>query len=237
MSEAGVRDLFTRGGREFMGMRTLAVIARKGGSGKTTTSLQLALAAHRRGMAVMLADADPQHSASQVLKGRTGAGPGCVETAGPKLFALQVAAMRSGVDALVIDTPAGPESDVGHAIVVADFCILVVRPTFLDIAAAVSTTEIIRRLGRKALVVLTQAPFSRGGGECETVLKAREALRFTSLPVAETVIRARRGYQIALDAGRSVEDMPQHAAAGAEIAALWSEIERAAYGRLHLRSA
>ena len=212
-------------------MRTIAVIARKGGAGKTTTSLQLALAAHRRGLSATLADADPQRSASQVLKGRAGSGPGCVETAGPKLFALQVAAMRSGVDALIIDTPAGPESDVGHAIVVADLCILVVRPTFLDIAAAVPTTEIIRRLGRKAIVVLTQAPFARGTAECDTVLKAREALRFTNLPVAETVIRARRGYQIALDAGRSVEELPQHLAAGLEVARLWAEVSHAAWGR------
>ncbi len=78
-------------------MRTIAVIARKGGSGKSTVALHLALAAHLRGRSVLVADTDAQRSASQVLKGRQGSGPAVAETSGAKLFALQLAAMRSGV--------------------------------------------------------------------------------------------------------------------------------------------
>ena len=53
-------------------MKTIAVIARKGGSGKTTVAVHLALAAHRAGLATVLADTDPQGSATEVLKARAG---------------------------------------------------------------------------------------------------------------------------------------------------------------------
>ncbi len=52
-------------------MRNIAVIARKGGSGKTTVAVQLALAAHLRGLRTVLADTDPQGSSLEVLKART----------------------------------------------------------------------------------------------------------------------------------------------------------------------
>ncbi len=146
-------------------MRTIAVIARKGGSGKSTVALHVALAAHARGRKVMVADTDTQRSASQVLKGRLGGGPELTETAGPKLFALQVAAGRSGVDLMVIDTPAAVEEEIAHAIVAADLCLLVVRPTFLDLSAAVQTADIVRRLRKPTLAVLNQAPSPRAGIE------------------------------------------------------------------------
>ena len=57
-------------------MRTLAVIALKGGSGKTTIATHLALAAHLRGLDVLVADTDPQKSARDVLSSREAEGPG-----------------------------------------------------------------------------------------------------------------------------------------------------------------
>ena len=76
-------------------MRTISIVSRKGGAGKTTLAVHLALAAHLRGHRAMLADADPQRSASEALKLRQAAAPRRVETAGPKLFALQIAAARA----------------------------------------------------------------------------------------------------------------------------------------------
>jgi len=38
---------------------------------------------------------------------------------------------------LIIDTPAAPEQDAAEAAKVADLCLAVARPTYLDLAAAV----------------------------------------------------------------------------------------------------
>jgi|HubBroStandDraft_1064217.scaffolds.fasta_scaffold45693_4 chromosome partitioning protein len=201
-------------------MRTIAVVARKGGSGKTTLSVHLAIAGHLRGLRTMLADADPQRSASEALKARMIPGPKRVETTGPKLFALQDLARRVGHELFVIDTPCSPEQDVASAMVIADLVLIVVRPTFLDIAAAVRTIDTARRLGRPAQIVLNQAFSTRAGKEPVSVQKALEALRFTGMPVCPQVVRSRALLQSALATGRSVEEFGP-SPAEEEMAALW----------------
>lgn len=206
-------------------MQILAVVGRKGGSGKTTVALHLALAAHLRGQRTILADADPQRSASSLLKQRERPGPERVETAGSKLFALKIAAQKANVDTLVIDTPAGPETDITYAVGMADLALIVLRPTCIDLAASVRTIDMVRRLHCPALVVLNQAPRIRGGHERESVEKTLEALRFTNLNVARTILRARESYHMALSTGLSAEELGPSCYAAGEIASLWAEVQ------------
>jgi chromosome partitioning protein len=206
-------------------MRTIAVVARKGGSGKTTLAVHLALAGHLRGLKTVLADADPQRSASEAMKGRAIPGPKWVETAGPKLFALQDTLRRAGRELLVIDTPCGPEQEVAAAMAVADLALIVVRPTFLDIAAAVRTVDTARRLARPAQIVLNQAFSARAGRESPSVMKALEALRFSGMPVCPQVIRSRALMQSALASGRSAEEFGP-SPAEQDMAALWRHLNQ-----------
>ena len=206
-------------------MRTIAVIARKGGSGKTTVATHLALAAHLRGFKVLVADTDPQRSALEVLKGRQAEGPQRTDTTGPKLFALQMGAVRDGADLVVIDTAAGAVEDVANAIVLADLSLLILRPTFLDLAAAVQTVETVRRLRKPAMIVVNQAPHPRGGIEAPAVKRALQALALMRLPVVPAILRSRAVYQTILETGRSAEEGDDPAAAQ-EVAELWGFIER-----------
>ena len=157
-------------------MRTIAVIGRKGGCGKTTIAVHLAVGLHLRGRATVLADTDPQRSVIEVFKGRREPGPAVVASAAPKLFTLQLSMARAGNEALVIDTPAVLEEEVAQAVILADLALLVVRPTFLDLTAAVRTSDIIRRLRKPGLVVLNQAPPARETVEAPAVARATEAL-------------------------------------------------------------
>jgi chromosome partitioning protein len=210
-------------------MRTIAVIARKGGSGKTTVAVHMAIAAHLRGKRVLLADADPQRSSSTVLRGRREAGPDYAETCGPQLCALQMAALRRDFDALVIDTAAGAEDELAHAIVLADVSLLVIRPTFLDFAAAIRTADVLRRLKKPGVIVLNQAPVQRNGAEPPLVKKAHEALRLMRLTVAPAILRSRAAYQQAMETGCSAEELGASPAAH-EVAELWAFVERLTFG-------
>lgn len=213
-----------------LSVKTLAVMARKGGAGKTTVAVNLTLAARAMGVRAVLADADPMRSAHEVLKGREEA-PGLLfETSASKLFALTEACRRSGVDLLVIDTPAGPEADVAEAVKVADLCLAVARPTYLDLAAAVMSAAVIQRLGREGLIVLNQCPPARAGQEPPAVVKAFEALRFASLPVAPTPVRARMVYQTAFAQGRSVLEIDADGAAAEEVRGLFGHVWRRLHG-------
>jgi chromosome partitioning protein len=212
-------------------MRTIAVIARKGGSGKSTVALHLALAAHIRGRTVLIADTDAQRSTSQVLKGRQGPRPEQVETSGAELFALQRSAAKSDVQLMVIDTPSVVEDEIAHAVVAADLCLLVIRPTFLDLAAAIQTAEIVRRLRKPTLVVLNQAPSQRAGAEAPAVKRALEALQLLRLPAIPSILRARMSFQSALETGRSVEEADAGSEAAREVAVLWEFVEGFLFGR------
>ena len=188
-------------------LKTIAVVSRKGGAGKTTVAVNLTLAARAAGLKAVLADADPLRSASEVLRDRPEAAGLLFETSSAKLFALTQACHRGGADLLIIDTPAAPEADVAEAVKCADLCLAVSRPTYLDIAAAARSVAIINRLGKEGMIVLNQCPPSRAGVEPPAVMKAFDALRFAGLPVAPTPLRSRVVYQTAFDLGRSVMDI------------------------------
>jgi chromosome partitioning protein len=211
-------------------MRTIAVIGLKGGSGKTTLATHVALAAHLRGLKTLVADVDPQRSATEVFKARRDAGPECIAASGAELFAAQIGAVGAGVEAMVIDTAAGAVEDVGQAVVLADLSLLVVRPTLLDIAAAVRTVDIVRRLRKAAMVVVNQAPVARDGVEPPVVKRALRALGFMRLAVAPTILRSRSVYQTALETGRSAEEALDVIAAK-EVAELWGFIAHFAFSQ------
>ena len=44
-------------------MKTVAILSRKGGTGKTTLAVNLSVAAHKAGLSTLLVDIDPQASA------------------------------------------------------------------------------------------------------------------------------------------------------------------------------
>lgn len=220
-------------------MKTLAVMSRKGGAGKTTVAVNLTLAARAMGVKAVLADADPIRSAGEVLRGRPEAAAILFETAASKLFALREASARSGADLLIIDTPAAPEQDVTEAVKVADLALAVSRPTYLDLAAAVRSVAIIQQLGRQGMIVLNQCAPARHGIEPPAVVKAFEALRFAGLPVTPTALRSRMVYQTAFAQGRSVLEIDQQGQASAEVRELFVAVWKALNGevRAPLRTA
>jgi chromosome partitioning protein len=207
-------------------LQTLAVIALKGGSGKTTLATHLALAAHLRGIDTLLVDVDPQRSADNILATRTEPGPSRLSAAGAKLMAAQFAAQGLKKQLVVIDTPAGFVEDISEAIVLADLSVLVVRPTLIDLSSLAQTLSLVRRLGKPALVVVNQAPPAREGVESPLVNRALRALDYMQAKVSPTIVRSRTVYQLALETGRSAEEMSDPAAKR-EIAGLWGRVATA----------
>ena len=209
-----------------MALRTLAVIARKGGAGKTTVAIHLAIGAFLRGRKTLLADMDAQKSALDVLRARRRPGPDRVDCTGSKLFAQKNGASRQGYDELIVDTAAGEEDEMASAITLADLSILVVRPTFLDIASAAQTSQIIQRLRRPAIILVNQAQSPRSGVELPAIARALEALQLLKLPICTTIIRNRTIYQTAMDKGFSAEES-EDLAAMREMGALMRNLDSA----------
>ncbi len=204
-------------------LRTLVVAARKGGAGKTTLAVHLALAAQLRGLKVMVADSDPQQSSTETLAARLGQRPQLLDTSAKSLQPIHARAATE-VERLIIDTPGGPGPALSEAMSLADLVLLIARPTFLDIAAAVRTFAEARAIGAPSLIIINQAPPARGGEEHASVAKALEALRYTSMPVSAVIVHSRLAFQASIASGRSVEELGPSPAAD-EIAALWMAVE------------
>ena len=207
-------------------MKTLTVTSRKGGAGKTTVSVSLALAAKQAGLKVVLADMDPLRSSSEILRTREEAPTMLVETTAAKLFVLQETCKRNGCDLLIIDTPTQPESEIVQCITKSDLVVAVARPTFLDIAAVKETIALVRRTGSPGLVVLNQCPPKRNGEEHAVVTATVERLQFGQLPVAQSVLRSRIAYQHAFASNCGVTEWDYESEAAADVLRLLAEISK-----------
>jgi chromosome partitioning protein len=205
-------------------MKTLAVLSRKGGSGKTTVSLSLALAAQQAGLRAVLADVDPLQSAAEVVRNRADSPSFLFATRAAKLFVLQDACRRNDCDLLIVDTPTAPEPDVVMAINSADFCLVVGRPTALDIAAIRETISLVQRASCPGLIVLNQCPPNRLGEEPALVRQSLERLLFSRLPVAKTKLRSRAAYQHAFAHSCGVTEWEPDSDAAADVLRLLGEV-------------
>jgi chromosome partitioning protein len=202
-------------------MRTIAVIAQKGGTGKTTISCNLAASAHNAGLRVMIADMDPQGSATDWERSRQIDGPSVLPLKLGSLFPAQYTAENAGVDLMIIDTRASAPADVVAAAKAADLCMVVVRPTVIDLRAIADTVNVLRPLQRPAAFVVNQAPCQRLSKDPVMVLEAIELLASYGMAVAPVGIRARQVYQTAFTRGLSpCEAEPDSLAAG-ELGRLW----------------
>lgn len=206
-------------------MRTLAILSRKGGTGKTTVSLHLAMAAWLSGRGVLLADCDRQGSAQEWRRERKVGGPVVFSTKTPALFATQQAAHRAGRDLMIIDTSPSASEDLAEAVRCADFCLMVLRPSFLDVRAIRETAELVARFGKPGAFVINQAPPRRAGKEMACVGDTVAQLSGLGRPIMPIGLRARIAYQSAVAEGRSVQETAPQSAAALEIGALWRAVE------------
>lgn len=201
-------------------MRVLVLVTQKGGSGKTTLCVHLAVAAESLGARCLILDLDPQASAESWYQAREAETPRLVRVeAGDLPRALELARSQ-GYSHVLIDTPGRDEPAVAAAIRMADFCLVPCRPTATDMKATPATMATIRRLQKPAAFVLTQTP-PKG-------FRIREAEIGLGVlgPVAPVAIVARNTFQDAQGAGLGATELEPEGKAAAEITALWHWVER-----------
>ncbi|MBV9947342.1 MAG: AAA family ATPase [Myxococcales bacterium] len=196
------------------GPTVVALVSQKGGSGKSTLTLHLAVAALRSGRSVHVLDLDPQASAVAWSSLRASADVP-VTPLGPS--ELRAFLARCSASLVLLDTPGRLDSTSAAAIALADFVLVPCRPSTLDLSAARATVDQVRRARAlsKATFVLNGAPPSGSRH-----LEAESALA-DLLPVAPVVLRHRVAYADALAAGLSVEELAPDSPASVEIRRLY----------------
>ena len=118
-------------------MKTIAMVCQKGGTGKTTLALSLAVEAVQSGLSVVMVDLDPQVSACEwgdMRRGREAApeAPVVVDAQPARLANVAAKAREAGVDLLVIDTAGRTEQAAMAAARIADDALLAIVRRLLD---------------------------------------------------------------------------------------------------------
>lgn len=206
-------------------MSVIVVVGNKGGTGKTTLSLNLAAGLARHGSIVII-DADPQQSAYQWrLVGSEGSGLPAVIAAAYGLDKT-VPALRATHEHVVIDCPPSIKATQSEqALRLADHALIPVQPSPMDLWATTHIARVIDKLrpdnpGLRALIVMSQM-------EPRTTLSRLmpDAVAELDLPVAVTSLRRRSVHRHCALEGRSVFQAGRRGeAAAAEIQELIGEI-------------
>jgi chromosome partitioning protein len=196
-------------------MNVIAFVTQKGGSGKTTLCVNLAVAAEAAGGRCLILDMDPQGTAEAWYHDREAASPKLVKLGADTLAEAVAAARRQGFAHVFIDTPGRDEPSVAAAIRIADFCVIPCRPTPADMKATPATIATIRRLAKPAAFVLSQTP-PRGFR-----IKEAEIGLAVLGPVAPVTVVSRNVFQDAQGAGLGVGEFEPGGKAAQEIDELW----------------
>ena len=162
--------------------QVIAVVAEKGGVGKTTLSLTLAVAAVQAGRKVAVLDTDPQSTASKWTDRREAEMPWVVPTHAARLGAAIEQARAQGVDFIVIDTPPHSSADATEAARRADLVLAPVEPHLFTLETLPKLADLLKIAGTApALVVINKAAVQ--GTEAKDAMEHVKGLGFEVCPV------------------------------------------------------
>jgi chromosome partitioning protein len=197
-------------------MKTVAVLSQKGGSGKTTLALHLAVAAEIAGRPTAIIDLDPQCSAAGWKDSREADSPVVVSSPASRLQHVLEAAKKHGTALAIIDTAPHSESAALAAARASDLVLIPCRPTILDLKA-ISTTVDLATLAQKEPRVILNAVPARGplGDEAYSAIQGYKVL------VSPVRICQRAAFFHALTIGKTAQEYEPNGKAAGEIARLY----------------
>jgi chromosome partitioning protein len=144
-----------------MAARVITIAQQKGGAGKTTLAVNLALTAQEFGQRVALVDIDPQGSLTRwfALRQKSSANAGIeVSTVTGWRAANEIDRLSRLYDLVVVDSPPHAQTDAKVVIRAAHLVVVPVQPSPLDIWATRPTIELAEGERKKAVLVLNRVP-------------------------------------------------------------------------------
>lgn len=193
-------------------MKVVSFVTQKGGTGKSSLAVSLAVAAQEKGNKVYVIDLDQQGTARNWYERR--------EAEGPEVAALDAARLpeaiahlkRQGFDLVILDTPGVDQPATTAAMQISDLCLIPARPSVADIEAARPTIRSLTKLGKQFAFVLNQCPAGR-------TVRTSDAFRALQLmgAVAGTTLAMRADHLDALAQGLGVTERDSQGKAAAEV--------------------
>lgn len=206
-----------------MAGRIITVAQQKGGSGKTTIAVNLAVALRARGHSVALLDTDPQGSMGRwFLERLDRVGEDDLlefTTSSAWGASYESEKLKKKHDFVIIDTPPKIDSDLRPALRVANLVVVPVAASHVDLWATEGVLDLARREKCDTLIVLNRTrPNTRLAVDI-----AQKALELGA-DVAAAQVTNRVAYAETLGLGLGAPDGSRNPAARTEIEALTDEV-------------
>jgi chromosome partitioning protein len=202
-------------------MKTVGILAQKGGAGKTTLALHWAVEAQAHGESVAVIDTDPQGSAAAWGERRQSDTPLVLRAESDQLHSAIEACRANDVGYVFVDTMPRVERSSLEAAKLADLVVIPCGPSIVDIEAIGATVSIVERTSTPAVIVLNQGRPGSGIND-----KAVSVLSQYGLAVCPVQIMRRAALADAFTDGRAVRELEPNGKAAGEITASWKWISR-----------
>jgi len=199
--------------------KVITVAQQKGGSGKTTLAVSLAVEFARRGLRVALLDTDPQGSLGRwfmARRNRLGEAGVAFSTASAWGVSYECEKLKKAADVVIVDTPPKVDADLRPALREADLVLVPVAASMVDLWATDGVFDLIAREGRRAVIVLNRVKAGTRLGEEVAVAAAGVGT------VAAAALGQRVVYAETLGNGLAASDLRGPAAG--EVARLADEV-------------
>ena len=185
-------------------MKTLAFLSHKGGTGKSSLAIHLAVAAQSTGLEVLLVDLD-HHSATvaEWASVRTGNQPLAVTAQFSDITALHQQAIDEGFDLLILDCPPYLNVETKQVSDMADMTLLPVSPRFAEISTLPKDLDLVQK---PFFVVLNSCTPGIAGKASFKTEQVRKVLEENRIPVSPVHITRLEAFTDALSYGQGVTE-------------------------------
>src|SRR5690349_8270844 len=184
-------------------MRTVAVVSQKGGAGKTTLALHMAVAAEQSGYSAVLIDMDPQGTAEAWSEWRKEAPPVVIPAKTATLTRTLEKAGQYGAELIVMDTPPLAEAEARAAARTADLVLVPCRPNAFDLHSIRTTADLTRFAAKPAFAVFNAGPIAAPRLYAETADLVTEI----GLQVAPVRLSERAAFRHATGSGQAAQEI------------------------------
>lgn len=198
-------------------MLVLAILAQKGGVGKSMLARSLAVQGLMDGMKTAILDADPQGTVVSWSRRRQAAAPAVLSLGSQSMAAAIQELKTRGADLVVIDTPPHAQPVISIAAGSADVALLVTGPYPEDLEQVGVVASIVQGLGKPGGIVLNKTP-----PKAHALTLARAALAVFKMPLCPAAITQLVSHPYACADGMTAQEWEPGSRAAKELEQLWT---------------
>jgi len=204
--------------------KVITIAQQKGGTGKTTLAVHLALAfTNYHNFKVAIIDTDPQGSLGKwfVIRSEKKLSKDNLTFKTASLWGAQYESktLKKDHDIVIIDTPPKIESDARPSIEASDLVLIPMTPSHVDFWATEAIVEIAKKAKKKILIQI-----NRANQRSKLISKTNEYIKSINVSATQTIIGHRQIFASSMGEGKTAVEKQKKSKAVEEVKKLSEQI-------------